>query len=200
MTKNEYLKTLQRNLKNVPSDEVFNIMGFYREYFEEAGVENEASVIEELGSPESLAIKAAANYVIQDIEEQDLKTADKKTFSRLWIIILAICGSPVWFPLAIAAAAVLFTLVLVVVILIIAFGIVCIACTLCGIISFLAGIIIIFTDAVTALMAMGVGLVCFGAGILFIMLTIQLFKGFKYILLFTAKKRINKNKQTQETR
>ena len=48
MTKDQFLSELERKLKHLPADERADAVEFYREYFEEAGVENEQRVIAEL--------------------------------------------------------------------------------------------------------------------------------------------------------
>ncbi len=55
MNKNEYLDRLSRLLADISYEEHEEALSYYREYIEDAGVENEQRVIEELGSPEHLA-------------------------------------------------------------------------------------------------------------------------------------------------
>lgn len=62
MNKSEYLYILSQRISSLPKEEYDNIMEYYSEYFDEAGVENEQSVIEELGSPESLSDKIMQDY------------------------------------------------------------------------------------------------------------------------------------------
>ena len=61
MTREEYLNILQANLQYLPPQEAENIMEYYREYFDDAGVENAEKVMQELGAPEQLAKRAAAD-------------------------------------------------------------------------------------------------------------------------------------------
>lgn len=58
MTREEYLDILQNNLHGIPPQEAENIMEYYREYFDDAGVENAEKVMQELGAPEQLAKRA----------------------------------------------------------------------------------------------------------------------------------------------
>lgn len=55
MNKNEYLNMLSQRLSVLPAEEYSNTMQYYTEYFEDAGVENENAVIEELGDVNQLA-------------------------------------------------------------------------------------------------------------------------------------------------
>lgn len=55
MTKNEYIGRLKSCLTALPPNEREEAVSYYEEFFEDAGEENTASVIAELGSPEKLA-------------------------------------------------------------------------------------------------------------------------------------------------
>lgn len=55
MNKVEYLKELDRLLKTIPESERVEALTYYEEYFDDAGVENEQTVIEELGYPAKIA-------------------------------------------------------------------------------------------------------------------------------------------------
>ncbi|MDE7262507.1 MAG: DUF4097 family beta strand repeat-containing protein [Oscillospiraceae bacterium] len=60
MDKNAYLKELSRHLpRRMPAREREDTLRWYEEYFQEAGPEREAEVIEELGSPETVARRVA---------------------------------------------------------------------------------------------------------------------------------------------
>ena len=66
MTREEYLNILQANLQYLPPQEAENIMEYYREYFDDAGVENAEKVMQELGAPEQLAKRAAADAAAEN--------------------------------------------------------------------------------------------------------------------------------------
>lgn len=55
MNKNEYLDRLSKLLADISYEEHEEALSYYREYIEDAGIENEQRVIEELGTPEHLA-------------------------------------------------------------------------------------------------------------------------------------------------
>ena len=55
MTKQEYLAELNTHLMSLSSEERENAVRFYEEYFEDAGAENEQTVMDELGKPYALA-------------------------------------------------------------------------------------------------------------------------------------------------
>ncbi len=55
MNQERFLTELAHLLQDLPEEEREEALDFYRCYFEDAGIENEASVIAELGSPEKVA-------------------------------------------------------------------------------------------------------------------------------------------------
>ena len=59
MNKEQYLQKLRESLNGLSAGDAAEIMQYYTEYFEDAGPEREAAVIEELGDPAGLAAQAA---------------------------------------------------------------------------------------------------------------------------------------------
>lgn len=55
MRKDEFLKRLEMLLSDISEEEREEAMAFYRSYFEDAGIGNEARIIAELESPENVA-------------------------------------------------------------------------------------------------------------------------------------------------
>ena len=69
MNRDTYLQELKKGLKILPQYDRDEAIEFYEEYFDEAGVENEAKVIEELGDPKVLAKKILVDVVDRKYEE-----------------------------------------------------------------------------------------------------------------------------------
>lgn len=63
MNRVEFMQQLERLLWDIPQGDRMDAIAYYNDYFDEAGAENEAQVIHELGSPEKVAatIKADLN-------------------------------------------------------------------------------------------------------------------------------------------
>lgn len=55
MTREEFMKELEYLLQDIQDDEKEDAIQYYRDYFDEAGPENEESVVREFGSPERVA-------------------------------------------------------------------------------------------------------------------------------------------------
>jgi uncharacterized membrane protein len=69
MNKREYLSQLRDLLSCLPVEDQMDALLFYQTYFEDAGAENEQSVIEELGSPEDVARKIIAEQgIVEPVE------------------------------------------------------------------------------------------------------------------------------------
>ncbi|SFQ03002.1 Uncharacterized membrane protein [Lachnospiraceae bacterium XBB1006] len=69
MNKREYLSQLRDFLSCLPVEDQMDALLFYQTYFEDAGEENEQSVIDELGSPEEVARKIIAEQGIMESVE-----------------------------------------------------------------------------------------------------------------------------------
>ena len=61
MNRREFMAQLERLLGELPESERVEALRFYNDYFDEAGPENEAGVIRELGSPGRVAAVIRAN-------------------------------------------------------------------------------------------------------------------------------------------
>lgn len=193
MTREEYLRILQSNLVNVPPEEVWNIMQYYREYFDDAGEENFQRVIDELGPPELLAKKVSADFVMG---EQRYKMPEKKNYTGLIILLVVLC-SPLWFSALIVVVSLIFSAVVVVASIIFAFGAAGISITGGGICTLGAGIAALFTHIPTGIMLIGAGLLCMGVGLLFIVLLCWIINGVKIFAVWTKSKiSQRKNKKT----
>lgn len=59
MKREEFLKQLEQLLDGISEEEKADALAFYRSYFEDAGEENEESVIAELESPEKVVPRAS---------------------------------------------------------------------------------------------------------------------------------------------
>ena len=55
MTRDEFMKELAYLLQDIQDEDKDDAVQYYTDYFEEAGPDKEAEVIQELGSPERIA-------------------------------------------------------------------------------------------------------------------------------------------------
>lgn len=191
MSKNEFIDRLAQLLADVSPEERDEALTYYREYIEDAGLENEEAILQELGSPEEIAaaIKVDSDYrssrqplaPIADTyshQEQsyrqtastsaspDLKDPDSTVI--ILTVILAVVLSPLWFPIIIAVFATLAGILIGAL-----FG--GIGCVLVGISLFIAAIVCLFKSTLlVAFSLLGAGLLVAAIGILFIVLGVWL--------------------------
>ena len=189
MNRVEFMKQLERLLGDIPEHDRLDAIAYYNDYFDEAGVENEAQVIRELGSPGKVAaiIKADLDasrderntYTEHNVDRANLTTrresgyhAPKQKKGLPWplIIVLLVFAS----PLLIGTFGGLFGAVLGVagalVGIAIAFVVCGIALLLAGLVCFAVGIIRMFISPVEGLITVGLGSLMLAIGILFAVL------------------------------
>jgi len=168
MNRFEFIQELKVRLQRLPYDEINSAINYYEEYFDDAGTQNEQSVIAELGSPANVASQIIADFVIKDMKSS--KDSGRMGLSTVWLVILAIFASPIALPIAFAIVMVIFALVL----CLFAFIITGVALGLSGIVIFLMSMTFIMRDFPTAIFFIGCGLVCLGIGIILTILFVIL--------------------------
>lgn len=104
MNRNEFIAMLRKELSKLPQDEIDAAVEYYEEYFDEAGEDREAELIQELGSPKKIAAQIKSEYTARKLDEEGASTA-KKGVSAIWLVILGICSAPVSVPIAIVLVA-----------------------------------------------------------------------------------------------
>lgn len=120
MTREEYMKRLEMALQGVAQAEKEEALQYYNDYFDDAGVENEQSVMYSLGTPEKLAetirkehMKQTGTYSGDTYMGSTSNDSDKGKKNKLsggviaLIVILAIFASPLILGLGAALGGVL---------------------------------------------------------------------------------------------
>lgn len=113
MTREEYMRRLEHRLRRLPKEDYNKAVSYFTEYFEDAGPDNEAQAIEDLGEPEMAADQIVREFAMENAKEP-VKTV-KRSFSAVWIGVLAVFAAPVALPLALAFGAVCLAFALVVI-------------------------------------------------------------------------------------
>lgn len=113
MNRQEFMRQLESLLSEIPASEREDALAYYNNYFDEAGAENEARVIMELGSPEAVAKNIIADvqqesgdYSSPEPEEYERqimpkqnRTTEKQGMSqstKILLIILLVFTFPIW--------------------------------------------------------------------------------------------------------
>ncbi|MGT2807187.1 DUF1700 domain-containing protein [Streptococcus iniae] len=110
MTKDAYLRALDKYLKKLPEQDYQDAMDYFQEYFDEAGPENEEEAITELGSPKEAA-REILGKLLDDKKEEDSSLLGRNGKSILWITLLSLLLAPMAFPLVIASIAIVIAIV-----------------------------------------------------------------------------------------
>ena len=76
MNKEEFLKRLEELLSDISEEERADALAFYRSYFEDAGIGNEASILEELESPEKVAEVIKKDLGVSETAGSETNEAD----------------------------------------------------------------------------------------------------------------------------
>lgn len=141
MNKEDFLRQLEQLLSGISEEERADAIAFYRSYFEDAGEANEASILEELESPQKVAESILKNFGIdmkneavgdskyyntfanrdeayyqnvnQAVNNLNGNPAPKKdnTGTTVLIVIIAVLTSPIWLTLLLVIASIALGLV-----------------------------------------------------------------------------------------
>lgn len=90
MTRTEYLAKLDRYLHRLPEKDYQEAMDYFTEYFDEAGPENEAQVMTELGTPK----EAAQDLLEQLWDKQEDREPSCSKFKGLRLALLTLIVAP----------------------------------------------------------------------------------------------------------
>lgn len=132
MNKEEFLKTLEDLLTGISEEEKADALAYYRSYFEDAGEQNEASILKELESPQKVAESIRKNLGSTEgaaADSQKNRTEETASFSygytnstysappehkekegkgwKILAIVLLVLTSPVWLSVLLALAGAL---------------------------------------------------------------------------------------------
>ena len=173
MNRQEFIADLKKKLRKLPFDEIKEAVDYYEGYFDDAGVENEQAVIEELGSPSAVASQIIATFAVK---EADTEKSGKKNWRTVWLVILALFASPIAVPIAVSLGAVAIALLITVFSVLLSFFVTGIALVIAGLASIVAGFLVIFQSVPTTLFYVGAGLICLGIGAAIVIATLNLSK------------------------
>jgi uncharacterized membrane protein len=172
MTRYEFIEQLAYHLRGLPLAERDAALTYYAEYIIDAGEENEAYTIAELGSPADVASQIIGYYAVKPPERA--KRSAKKSLSKAWIVLIAIFGIPVGLPLAISFAAVALSLFIALCAVLFAFAVASISLIASGLVYLVASMSFIFEDVAMVAYIFGGGLLIGGLGLAFIQGTLSL--------------------------
>ena len=177
MTREEYMKKLQKYLRKLPKQDYDDAIDYFNEYFSDTDEEGQQKLMEELGTPKEAAADLMYNLLDRKIQEQDEIDEEKKSKKGIITLsVLAILSTPITVPLFIALLAVLLAVAICVVCVIFSDFIAAFSILLVGGKLLLRGLVSFPYSVSGALTITGCGLLGFGCAILLYLLGIYLCK------------------------
>lgn len=182
MDKQTFLRRLEEGLRQLPPEEREDILAYHREYFQDAGPEQEAKVIQELGDPDLLARRLLSEYGEQPPasppppppSQLQPEAPKKKRPSGVLVAILAVLAAPIALPLAAALGAVAIALAVAALSVALALMAVIVGVLVTGFALVALGFSALLLYPPAALVVLGAGLVCCGLGLFGVMPVILL--------------------------
>lgn len=183
MDKQTFLRRLEEGLRQLPPEEREDILAYHREYFQDAGPEQEAKVIQELGDPDLLARRLLSEYGEQPPaspppppppSQPQPEAPKKKRPSGVLVAILAVLAAPIALPLAAALGAVAIALAVAALSVALVLMAVIVGVLVTGFALVALGFSALLLYPPAALVVLGAGLVCCGLGLFGVMPVILL--------------------------
>ena len=188
----EYLQALRAALAVLPDDEIDSAMRYYEDYFLDAGDENAAQVIEQLGPPEQVAEAILRDYTgvarrrPERFEEEKAQTVDgvplgrdgkpltRKKGINPWMLACIVLLALIFGPVAVAVIGAIIVAVVGLVIGIAACVVAVPAATLIGGGALVLFSFLLWATPASALATLGAGLTVGAVGLLLVLLVIKL--------------------------
>ena len=194
MTKTEFIAKLTKYLRKLPQQDYEEAIEYFMEYFEEAGPENEARVIAELGTPKEAAHEVISRLLEEKIVEDKSSLRNKTTI--LWIAILAVLASPVALPILLFFLAMLLTLLLIIFAVIVTALALTFALLISGVYTFFTSFSLLNISLASTLFGGGLGLLMFGGALLLLLISFEICKLIVKLITLLIKWLIKKGRKS----
>lgn len=186
----EYLQALRAALAVLPDDEIDSAMRYYEDYFLDAGDENAAQVIEQLGPPEQVAEAILRDYTgvarrrPERFEEEKAQTVDgvplgrdgkpRKKGINPWMLACIVLLALIFGPVAITVIGAIIVAVVGLIVGVAACVVAVPAATLIGGGALVLFSFLLWATPASALATLGAGLAVGAIGLLLVLLVIKL--------------------------
>ena len=166
MKRNEFMEAVRKKLKGLSEEDINKALEFYDEIINdkvEDGVPEDEAV-DALGTPDEIAEQILMGMSLPKLVKAKAKPAGG---FKAWEIVLIILGFPVWFPLLVAAASIVFALFIVILALVISFFAIVISFGIGGLVLVAASVMaLIAGSGASAVYQIGVALMLIGLAVL----------------------------------
>lgn len=188
----EYLQALRAALAVLPDDEIDSAMRYYEDYFLDAGDENAAQVIEQLGPPEQVAEAILRDYTgvarrrPERFEEEKAQTVDgvplgrdgkpltRKKGINPWMLACIVPLALIFGPIAVAVIGAIIVAAVGLIVGVAACVVAVPAATLIGGGALVLFSFLLWATPASALATLGAGLAVGAIGLLLVLLVIKL--------------------------
>ncbi len=188
----EYLQALRAALAVLPDDEIDSAMRYYEDYFLDAGDENAAQVIEELGPPEQVAQAILNEYTgvarrrPERFDEEKAQTVDgvplgrdgkpltRKKGINPWMLACIVLLALIFGPVAVAVIGAIIVAAVGLIVGVAACVVAVPAATLIGGGALVLFSFLLWATPASALATLGAGLAVGAIGLLLVLLVIKL--------------------------
>lgn len=194
MTRTEYIAKLTKYLRKLPQQDYEEAIEYFMEYFEEAGPENEARVIAELGTPKEAAHEVISRLLEEKIVEDKSSLRNKTTI--LWIAILAVLASPVALPILLFFLAMIMTLLMIIFAVIVTALALTFALLISGVYTFFTSFSLLNVSLASTLFGGGLGLLMFGGALLLLLISFEICKLIVKLIALLIKWLIKKGRKS----
>ena len=194
MTRTEYIAKLTKYLRKLPQQDYEEAIEYFMEYFEEAGPENEARVIAELGTPKEAAHEVISRLLEEKIVEDKSSLRNKTTI--LWIAILAVLASPVALPILLFFLAMIVTLLMIIFAVIVTALALTFALLISGVYTFFTSFSLLSVSLASTLFGGGLGLLMFGGALLLLLISFEICKLIEKLITLLIKWLIKKGRKS----
>lgn len=194
MTRTEYIAKLTKYLRKLPQKDYEEALEYFMEYFEEAGPENEAQVIAELGTPKEAAYEVISRLLDEKIVEDKSSLRNKTTI--LWIAILAVLASPVALPILLFFLAMIMTLLMIIFAVIVTALALTFALLISGVYTFFTSFSLLNVSLASTLFGGGLGLLMFGGALLLLLISFEICKLIVKLITLLIKWLIKKGRKS----
>ena len=194
MTRTEYIAKLTKYLRKLPQQDYEEAIEYFMEYFEEAGPENEARVIAELGTPKEAAHEVISRLLEEKIVEDKSSLRNKTTI--LWITILAVLASPVALPILLFFLAMIMTLLMIIFAVIVTALALTFALLISGVYTFFTSFSLLSVSLASTLFGGGLGLLMFGGALLLLLISFEICKLIVKLITLLIKWLIKKGRKS----
>lgn len=165
MNKQEFLAELRKGLSGIPQKDTEEWMSFYSEMIDDRMEEglSESESVNEIGAVKDVVDRVLSEIPLTRLVKERVKP---KRALKIWEIALIVLGSPIWFPLLLAAVIVVLAFYIVLWSIIAVFwaaDAVLALCPLCGIITMI--VILLGGSSAAGIATFGVGIFCAGLSI-----------------------------------